>query len=188
VRRERHQQAFVTLTTSTLDALRDPLGIRSRTPGGEPIFYTGVMMFNFKDISGYLFVVRSSNRLGDGIDQVMGSTKIGSCSLQEEQMLRRSVEALISRRNCDGNRLPQSPCIGLAAPHQRQPGLLERLMVRRPATKRLGDVWMRPDITLGESPRRANRCTGDQSEHRQVNLHLSSESADLLCRRSRALP
>ncbi len=44
-------------------------------------------MSNYTDISGCLFVVRSSDRLRDGIDQVVGSTEIGSCSLQEEQML-----------------------------------------------------------------------------------------------------
>ncbi len=49
------------------------------------------------DISGRLSVVRSSDCLRDRIDQVVCITEIGSCSLQEEQMLRRSVEALISR-------------------------------------------------------------------------------------------
>ena len=39
------------------------------------------------DIFGCLFVVRSPDGLRDGVDQVMCSTKIGSCSLQEEQML-----------------------------------------------------------------------------------------------------
>ena len=38
-------------------------------------------------ISGGLFVVRSADRLHDGIDQVVCSAEIGSCSLQEEQML-----------------------------------------------------------------------------------------------------
>ena len=143
------------------------------------------MMFESMS-TGCLFVVRSSDRLRDGIDQVVCFTEVGSCSLQEEQMLRRSVKALIRRRNCYGDRLPQSPCTGFAAPHERQPGPLERSLVRRPATKRLGDVWMRPDITPGELPGRANQCTRDQAAHRQVNLHLSSESAVLLCRRSRA--
>ena len=45
------------------------------------------MMSNYTDISGCLFVVRSSDCLRDGIDQVVCSTEIGSCSLQEEQML-----------------------------------------------------------------------------------------------------
>ena len=31
--------------------------------------------------------MRGSDRLCDGIDQVVCSTEIGSCSLQEEQML-----------------------------------------------------------------------------------------------------
>ncbi len=44
-------------------------------------------MSKCRDISVCLFVVRSSNCLGDGIDQVVRSTVIGSCSLQEEQML-----------------------------------------------------------------------------------------------------
>ena len=38
-------------------------------------------------IAGGLFVVRSSDCLGDGFDQIVRSIKIGSCSLQEEQML-----------------------------------------------------------------------------------------------------
>ena len=44
-------------------------------------------MTNDTDIPGCLFVVRSADCVRDGIDQVMCSTKIGSCSLQEEQML-----------------------------------------------------------------------------------------------------
>ena len=44
-------------------------------------------MCKYTDISGGLFVVRRSDRLCDGIDQVVCSTEIGSCSLQEEQML-----------------------------------------------------------------------------------------------------
>ena len=50
-------------------------------------------MFNYSDIPGYcdicgrLFIVRSSDCLRDGIGQVVCSTEIGSCSLQEEQML-----------------------------------------------------------------------------------------------------
>jgi hypothetical protein len=40
VRRERDEQAFLTRTTSTLDALGDPLWIEYRTHGGEPIIYT----------------------------------------------------------------------------------------------------------------------------------------------------
>ena len=39
------------------------------------------------DISGALLIVRRSDRLCDGIDQVVCSTEFGSCSLQEEQML-----------------------------------------------------------------------------------------------------
>src|ERR1700719_2232580 len=37
VRRERHEQALRALTTSTLDALSDPLWIQYRRPGREPI-------------------------------------------------------------------------------------------------------------------------------------------------------
>ncbi len=102
-------------------------------------------------------------------------------------MLRRSVEALISRRDCHRDRLSQGPCTSFAAPHERQPGVFKRSVVRRPATERSGDAWMRPDITPGELTGRANQCTRDQAEHRQVNLHLSSESALSLCRRSRAV-
>jgi hypothetical protein len=39
------------------------------------------------DIARRLFVVRSSDRLCDGIDQIVCFIEIGSCSLQEEQML-----------------------------------------------------------------------------------------------------
>jgi hypothetical protein len=45
------------------------------------------MILNDTDISGCLSVVRSSDCLHDGIDQVMRPTEIGSCSLQEEQVL-----------------------------------------------------------------------------------------------------
>src|SRR6185295_4646900 len=128
------------------------------------------------DIFGRLFVARSADCLRDRVDQVMCSFEIGSCSLQEQQMLARSVEALISSRNCHGDRLPQSPCAGLASPQERQPGLLERSHVRRPTTKRLSDAWLRPDITLGELPGGANERARDQAGHRQVILHLSSES------------
>jgi hypothetical protein len=101
------------------------------------------------------------------------STEIGSCSLQEEQMLRRSVEALIGRRNRYGDRLAQLPRTGLAAPHESQPSPLERGLVRRLTTKRLNDFWIRPDITLGELPGRANQYTRDQAGHRQANLLFS---------------
>jgi hypothetical protein len=63
-------------------------------------------MSNYRDISERLSVVRSSDCLRDGIDQIVCTTEIGSCSLQEEQMLRRSVETLIGRRDCYGDRLP----------------------------------------------------------------------------------
>src|SRR5579875_1134928 len=98
-------------------------------------------------VCGYLVVVRGPDGLDDGVDQVMGPIEVGSCSLQEEQMLRRSVEALIGRRDRHGDRLPQSPGLGLAAPHEGQPGLLERGPVRRPAPERPGDAGARPDIT-----------------------------------------
>jgi hypothetical protein len=44
-------------------------------------------MCQYTDISGGLSVVWRSDRFCDGIDQVVRSTEIGSCSLQEEQML-----------------------------------------------------------------------------------------------------
>ena len=44
-------------------------------------------MSNGMNISGRLFAVRSSDCLRDGSDQVVCFTEIGSCSLQEEQML-----------------------------------------------------------------------------------------------------
>ena len=45
------------------------------------------MMFIYTDVSDSRFVVWSADRLRDGINQIMSTTKIGSCSLQEEQML-----------------------------------------------------------------------------------------------------
>ena len=39
------------------------------------------------DVSSALFVVRGSDRLCDGSDQVVCIIEVGSCSLQEEQML-----------------------------------------------------------------------------------------------------
>ena len=61
------------------------------------------MMANYKATSGHLFVVRSSNCLRDRGDQGMRFIEMGPCSLQEKQMLVRSVKALICRRNCDGD-------------------------------------------------------------------------------------
>ena len=85
-------------------------------------------------------------------------------------MLRCSVEALICRRDGYGDRLPQAPRIGFAAPHERHPGVFERSLVRRPTTKRLGDAGVRPDITAGDVLRRANQWSRDQATHRQVIL------------------
>ena len=45
------------------------------------------MMSKCGGVAGWMFVVRSSDCLRDGINQVVRSTEIGSCSLQEEQML-----------------------------------------------------------------------------------------------------
>ena len=45
------------------------------------------MTFNYTDISWVVFVVRNSDCLRYGIYQIVRSTEIGSCSLQEEQML-----------------------------------------------------------------------------------------------------
>ncbi len=87
MRRQRHEQALGAVTTSTLDALGDPLWVHTRAPGGEPVLCTRVMMTDSTDISGCLFVVRSSDCFRDGIDQLVRSTEVGSCSLQEEQML-----------------------------------------------------------------------------------------------------
>ncbi len=44
-------------------------------------------MCNYTDIPECLSVVRGSDCLRDGIDQVVCATEFGSCSLQEEQML-----------------------------------------------------------------------------------------------------
>jgi hypothetical protein len=45
------------------------------------------MICKYTYISGCLFVVRGSDCRRDGIDQFVRSTEIGSCSLQEEQVL-----------------------------------------------------------------------------------------------------
>ena len=71
MRRERHEQALGSLTTRTLDALRDPLRIPSRAPGAEAIIVTSVMMSNDSDVIGCLVVVRNPDCLRDGIDQVV---------------------------------------------------------------------------------------------------------------------
>ncbi len=45
------------------------------------------MLFKYTKIPGCLFVVRGPDCLHDGVDQVVRSIEVGSCSLQEEQML-----------------------------------------------------------------------------------------------------
>ena len=67
------EQAFGNRTISALDALRDPLRIHSQAPGREPIHYA--------------LAVRSFDCLSDGSNQVVCFIEVGSCSLQEEQML-----------------------------------------------------------------------------------------------------
>ncbi len=44
-------------------------------------------MSQYTEITARWFVVRASDGLHDGIDQVVCSIEVGSCSLQEEQML-----------------------------------------------------------------------------------------------------
>ena len=44
-------------------------------------------MFKWMNVSVCLFIVRGSDCFRDGIDQIVGTTEIESCSLQEEQML-----------------------------------------------------------------------------------------------------
>lgn len=67
-------------------------------------------------VSGRVPVARGSNGPYDGSNQIVCILEVGSCSLQEEQMLRRSVEALVRRGNGHGDRLPQSPRPGFAPP------------------------------------------------------------------------
>ena len=74
----------MTITASTLDVLCDPLRIHFPAPGGEPITFIRVMM---PVIFGRLFVVRSLDCLHDGCNEVVCFIEVGSCSLQEEQML-----------------------------------------------------------------------------------------------------
>jgi len=50
----------------------------------------------------FLSAVWCANCFSHGGNQVVCGTEIGSCSLQEKQMFRRSVQALICRRNGDG--------------------------------------------------------------------------------------
>ena len=70
MRSECHEQALGTLTTSTLDALCDPLRMQSRAPEAEAIITIDirVMMSNDANIFGCPFVVRCSDCLRDGID------------------------------------------------------------------------------------------------------------------------
>lgn len=90
-------------------------------------------------------------------------------------MLGSSVKALIRGRYSDSDRFPQAPLAGFATPQEGQPSFLERSHVRRPTTKCLGDIGMRPDITSGELSGRANQSAGDQADHLEVNLLHSSE-------------
>ena len=87
MRPERHEQALGTFETCTRDAIGKPLLIQSRTPGGETLFLIRIMMSNDADLSGCRFVVLRADCLRHGFDQVVCSGKIGSCSLQEQQML-----------------------------------------------------------------------------------------------------
>jgi hypothetical protein len=83
MRCECHKQAFGIRETSTLDALGDPLWIHSLVPEGKSIAWTRLIPV----VSGRLFAVRSLDCLRDGSDEVVRFFEIGSCSLQEEQML-----------------------------------------------------------------------------------------------------
>ncbi len=87
MRRECHEQALGTLATGTLDALRDPFRIQCRAAGGEPVVYTWILLFTYLKVLRCLFVMRGPDCLHDGIDQGVRSIEVGSCSLQEEQML-----------------------------------------------------------------------------------------------------
>jgi len=171
-------QALDRLKAGTLDALCDLFGILPRSTTSETVIPLRDLM---PDVCGCLYVVRRPDGFRDGIDQGMRCTEIGSCSLQEKQMLRRSVKALIGRRNGYPDGLPQSPCAGFSTPQERQPGLLERSLVQGPTAKRLGDASMRPDETLGDLPGRANERAREQSAHRQVYLPLPSEPAVKVC-------
>jgi len=71
--RERDEQAFGTLTTSALDTLHEPFRLHAQVPGREPIDCT--------------LAVRSLDCLRDGSNQIVRFIEVGSCSLQEEQML-----------------------------------------------------------------------------------------------------
>ena len=87
VRRERHEQALGTLTTGTLDALGDPLRIQSRTSGGEPIIYTRDDVSNIWRSPGVCSSCGARIASATASTKVVCSIEIGSCSLQEEQML-----------------------------------------------------------------------------------------------------
>jgi hypothetical protein len=87
VRRKRYEQTIGSLATRSLDALGDLLRIQSQAPGEEPIINTCVVSSIDTDIFVCLFVVRGPYRSRDRVNQVMGFTEVGSCSLQEEQML-----------------------------------------------------------------------------------------------------
>jgi hypothetical protein len=87
VRRECHEQAIGSLATRALYALRDPFRIQSPPPGDEPIIDNCVVSSIDTDIFVCLFVVRYPDRSRDCVNQIMCFTEVGSCSLQEEQML-----------------------------------------------------------------------------------------------------
>lgn len=82
--RERQEQAFGSLTTRALDALGDPLRIDPPAPGAASVTWTRVIM---SVVSRHQFRMREADCLNDGSDEAVCLIEVGSCSLQEEQML-----------------------------------------------------------------------------------------------------
>lgn len=97
------------------EAFRDPRRIQ---PG--PLGSAAVVIARFMSsgpvIAGRRFFVRSADRFRDGINEFVSSPEVGSCSLQEEEVLGHSVEALIGRGDGDRQSLAQLPCPRFTTP------------------------------------------------------------------------
>ena len=74
------------------------------------------MMSRRSGIRRSLFIVLSAHRVRDGMNEVVCLAEVGSCSLQEQEVLGHSVKALIGRRNRDRKRLTQLPLIRFTTP------------------------------------------------------------------------
>jgi hypothetical protein len=110
-----------------------------------------------------------ATRLRYRVDEIVRTVEAGSCSLQEEQVLSRSVDALIGRRDGDREGFAEPSPLGIA-PHQQPPRPLERGEVCRPASERGRDARVCPDVPVGHTPDALNGETlrGIQEFHRAL--------------------